>query len=104
MTFRWIILTALLASLGAGVASAAVSGDEPGRVGVIVDTTQGPDDVALRAAEHDVARLRAEGVGAELRVTRTPSESLAAAATLTTRGARTLIVRHVDRATLEPLV
>jgi hypothetical protein len=100
---RWILSIALAAALGAGVASAGVAGDGPSRVGVLVDTTRGPDAAALRAARADVARLRARGVDAELRVTRSPSQTLAAAATLATRGAGTLIVRDVAPGTLAPL-
>jgi hypothetical protein len=103
MTRRWILPLALAASCGAGVASAGTAG-HPGRsVGVIVDTTKGFDRAAVRAAQADVARLRASGVGAELRVTRSPSQTVAAAATLVTRGAHTLVTRNVARSELRPL-
>jgi hypothetical protein len=104
MTPRWIAPLAIAASLGAGVASAGVGGGQASRVGVIVDLTRGPDAAAVRAARADVASLRERGVDAELRVTHSPSESVAVVATLATRGARTLITRGVDEATvLAPL-
>ena len=65
-------------------------------VNAIVDATQGYDHAAVAAARADVGRLKARDVEAQLRVTRSPSETLAAATTLVTRGATTLIVRHVD--------
>lgn len=104
MTFRRTLLLPLLAAatLGAGAAVAGTP-PEPG-VGVLVETTRGADPAVLRAAEAEVATLRARGADAELRVARSPSESLAAAATLVTRGAGRLIVRGVDeRAVLDPL-
>src|SRR4051794_15559051 len=94
--FLRLPLITLVAWLGAGAASAGVAGQDPVRVGVIVDTTRGPDAAAVGAARADVRRLRAAGVEAELRITHSPSESLAAAATLATRGAATLVVRDVD--------
>lgn len=90
--------------MGGGVAAASGGGGEPPRAGVIVETTAGPDAGAVRAGRAEVARLRAAGFDAELRVTRSPSESLAAAATLVTRGAATLHTFAVDEdAALRPL-
>ena len=111
MTVRSITLPlALAASLWAGVAAA---GDGPrgdrgaaarGGVGVLVDTTRGPQPAAVTAARSEVARLRARGVDAELRVTRSPSETLAAATTLVTRGATTIVALDADAASaLTPL-
>ena len=94
---RRLLPLALAASLGAGVASAGVGDDRP-RYGVLVETTRGPSPAAVAAARADVARLRARGLDAELRVTRSPSESLSAAATLATRGATTLVTRGADEA------
>jgi ABC-type sugar transport system substrate-binding protein len=94
----------LAATLVTGIAFAGGPSEPEPRAGVIVDGTSGLDLAALAAAKADVKRLRANEVTAELRVTRTPSESLAAAATLAARGATTLIVRGVDaRSVLAPL-
>ena len=91
---RSLLALLLAGSLGTGAAFAGTTSDRPARVGVIVDGTRGYDRAAVNAARADVARRD----NAELRVTRSPSESLAAAATLVTRGARTLIVYGVDDA------
>jgi hypothetical protein len=99
---RWILPIATAASLGAAVASAGTGGAEPLRTGVLVETTSGTGQVA--AARADVRALRERGVDAELRIARSPSEALAAAATLATRGATTLVTRGVsETAVLRPL-
>ena len=104
MTSRSIPLLAAAALLGASVASAGTAGSRPAGVGVLVETTGGAHAAEIRAARADVARLRARGVDAQLRVTRSPSESLAAGATLVTRGAGTLITRDVaEAAAIVPL-
>lgn len=82
------VTTLLLTAAAAGASAGAGSG--AGSVGVIVDTTRGPDVAMLRAARAEVART-----GAALRVTRSPSESVAAAATLVARGATTIVTYGV---------
>src|SRR5690349_18903013 len=103
MTRSLIIPIAVAASFGAAVASAGTGGgDTPLRAGVLVETTSGTGQVP--AARADVRALRARGVDAELRIARSPSEALAAAATLATRGATTLVTRGVSEgAVLRPL-
>src|SRR4051812_34630228 len=75
------VLAVGVAGTGVAVAGGGSAASQP-RVGVIVDGTRGFDAAAVAAARSDVDSLRRRDVGAELRVTRTPSESLAAAATL----------------------
>jgi hypothetical protein len=99
---RAVLAVAAAATLGAGIASAGTVGDRQD-VGVLVDTTAGPDAPAIARARAEVARLRAAGAEAQLRVTRSPSETVAAAATLATRGATTLIVHGVRPGLLAPL-
>src|SRR3954452_9909103 len=103
MTRHLIIPIAVAASFGAAVASAGTgASDAPLQTGVLVETTSGTGQVP--AARADVRALRARGVDAELRIARTPAEPLAAAATLATRGATTLVTRGVSEdAVLRPL-
>ena len=103
MTRHLIIPLAAAAFFGAAVASAGTGGgDTPLRTAVLVETTSGTGEVP--AARADVRALRAKGVDAPLRLARSPSEALAAAATLATRGATTLVTRGVSEdAVLRPL-
>lgn len=72
--------------------------------GVVVEETRGTSAVLRREARAEVAALRARGVAAEMRVARSPSEALAAASTLATRGAGRLVLFRPDPvAVLGPL-
>ncbi len=91
---RWIALTLAFA---AGLATGETDGTPaPVRaggpaVGVIVDQTRGADARAVADARREVARLRAGGTPAELRVTHSPAQTVAAASTLAFRGADRLV-------------
>lgn len=92
---RWI---ALILAFAAGIATGeADSAPTPVRaggpaVGVIVDQTRGTDARAVANARREVARLRAGETPVELRITRSPARSVAAAATLVVRGADRLVI------------
>jgi hypothetical protein len=98
---RWITLTLVFA---AGLATGETDGSSaPVRtggpaVGVVVDQTRGADPRAVADARRDVARLRASGTPAELRVTHSPAQTLAAASTLVVRGADRLVTYGADHA------
>ncbi len=103
---RWIALTlAFAAGLATGQGAPARSDrDAAPRVGVLVDQTRGEDARTVAVARAQVARLERRGVEAELRVARSPSASLGAAAALVTRGAGRLVVYGVrDPGPLAPL-
>ncbi len=98
-----LIALAFLAGVATGEAGDGAPGTRPS-VGVLVDQTRGADAAQLRAARVQVRRIRAGGGDAELRVTRSPSESVAAASTLVARGAGRLVTYGVtDPALLGPL-
>ncbi len=98
-----LITLAFLAGVATGEAGDGAPAT-PSPVGVLVEQTRGADQAQLRAARAEVQRIRARGADAQLRVTRSPSESVAAAATLVARGAGRLVTYGVtDPALLGPL-
>jgi hypothetical protein len=91
---RWIALTlAFAAGLATGETDGASTPVRAGgpAVGVVVDQTRGADPRAVAEARREVARLRASGTPAELRVTHSPAQTAAAASTLVVRGADRLV-------------
>lgn len=92
ITFLAALPVALTAALGAPERPAPA-------VGVLVETTAGGAyAAAVPEARAAVAGARRRGGAVQLRAPTSPSDSLAAAATLATRGARTLIVVGADEA------
>lgn len=68
----------------------------PLEVGVVVEETRGGSARLRQAARAEVAALAGRGIPAEVRTARSPSEALASAATLVTRGARRLVLISPD--------
>ncbi len=103
---RWNALTlAFAAGLATGEtdgASMPVRAGGPA-VGVVVDQTAGADARAVARARSEVARLRSAGTPAELRIARSPSEAVAAGATLAARGAGRLVTYDASDAVLTDL-
>ena len=98
-----LITLVFLAGVATGEAGDGAPATRPA-VGVLVEQTRGADPAQLRAARAEVGRIREAGGDAQLRVTRSPSESVAAAATLVARGAGRLTTYGVtDPAVLAPL-
>ncbi len=98
---RWIALTlAFAAGLATGETDGASTPIRAGgpTVGVVVDQTRCTDSRAVAEARREVARLRASGTPAELRVTHSPAQTLAAASTLVVRGADRLVTYGADHA------
>jgi len=75
-----------------------------GKVAVLYGGDSAEREISIMSGTGVLKALRAKGFDAQLRIARSPSEALAAAATLTTRGATTLVTHGVSEdAVLQPL-